>query len=172
MVEDEQATFLNPAGLAGVPRYSINYANLDVEVSADTIGNLSNTGAFNNMSVSTLNTLMGKDTYARVQVSPSIVMPSFGLAALVDVQGAVLAKKPVAPADQHRLPEHLRDPGRLRSFAGLDRRCSAPLQRQKRELVVNEGRASIRRRRQRSCGAGAGIISSASRSSSTSTRTP
>jgi long-subunit fatty acid transport protein len=97
MVEDEQAIFLNPAGLAGVPRYSINYAVVDAEASGDTIASISDTSIFNNMSVGTLNRLMGKDTYARVQVTPSIVMPTFGLAVLADVQGAVLAKNMFLP---------------------------------------------------------------------------
>jgi hypothetical protein len=97
IVEDEQAIWLNPAGMAGIPRTQITYASVDLEVSGDTIGQLSNTGAFNNMSVSTLNTLMGKDTYARAQIVPSFVGPGWGFAALADAQGAVLAKNMALP---------------------------------------------------------------------------
>lgn len=90
--EDEDSVWLNPAGLAGVKRTTFNYAPVTVEVSGDAIGQLSNTAAFNNLSVGTLNNLMGKNTYARIQVAPSLTMPNFGMAVLADVQGAVLAK--------------------------------------------------------------------------------
>jgi hypothetical protein len=92
MVEDEQAIFLNPAGLAGVKKSLVNYMVIDIEASSDTIASVSDLSTLNNFNASALNRLIGKDVYGRVQISPSIAMPSFGLALLVDQQNAVLAK--------------------------------------------------------------------------------
>jgi hypothetical protein len=92
MVEDEQSIFLNPAGLAAVKRTTVNYVVIDIEASSDTIASASDLSTFNNFNPSTINRLIGKDVYGRAQISPSIVMPSFGLGVIADQQVSLLAK--------------------------------------------------------------------------------
>jgi hypothetical protein len=87
VADDEQAIFFNPAGLAGVRKISFNMVSVNVEVSNDVITGLSGfSNALSNTSVTTLNTFIGKDLYARGQGTSSIVLPGFGLAAIADEQ--------------------------------------------------------------------------------------
>ena len=98
VADDDEAIFYNPAGLAGIKGFSLNYAVADLELSTDAIATATTgTSALSNFSPSSLNALMGKDIYARAQITPNIVMPKFGIALIVDEQVAILAKNQALP---------------------------------------------------------------------------
>jgi hypothetical protein len=98
IADDEQAIFMNPAGLAGVKGFTFNYAAADIEVSTDTVmAGLQGVTAFNNLNANTLNMLMGKDIFAHTQFAPSLVMPNFGIAFLSDQQFALLEQNIANP---------------------------------------------------------------------------
>ncbi|MCM2323576.1 MAG: hypothetical protein NDJ90_09985 [Oligoflexia bacterium] len=95
LADDEQALFLNPAGLAGVTRHSINYFAADVELSRDVIGDIQSLGGISDPSG--VNAIMGKKVLGRFQFSPSFLMPNVGVGLLVDQQFAILAKNRALP---------------------------------------------------------------------------
>ncbi|MGK5087414.1 hypothetical protein WDW86_07630 [Bdellovibrionota bacterium FG-2] len=98
VADDEQAIFYNPAGLAGNTKTKITYLAADLEASNDLIfGVGANLGAFSKLGSDTINNVMGKDIYARATVAPSITIPGFGLAVLVDDQAALFAKNKALP---------------------------------------------------------------------------
>ncbi|HLE00041.1 MAG TPA: hypothetical protein VJB59_07270 [Bdellovibrionota bacterium] len=97
LADDEQAIFLNPAGLAGLKRYGVQYFIADIEGSTDILAAAQNRAAYNNLSGDTLNEVMGKNIYGRVQLTPSFTMPNFGISVIVDGQAAVLAKNQALP---------------------------------------------------------------------------
>ncbi len=98
VADDEEAIFYNPAGLAGNTRTKITYLAADIEASNDLIFGIGqNLGAFSKLGAGTINTLMGKDIYGRVTLSPTITFPGFGLAVLVDDQAALMAKNMALP---------------------------------------------------------------------------
>jgi hypothetical protein len=98
VADDEAAIFYNPAGLAGIEKNTVTYASLDLQGSGDLIlGFRDSRAAFTDLSPSTLNMLMGKNVYGRAQFAPTIVMPGFGLAVLVDGQAAILAQNKSLP---------------------------------------------------------------------------
>ncbi|MGK5083281.1 hypothetical protein WDW37_08235 [Bdellovibrionota bacterium FG-1] len=87
LADDENAIFLNPAGLASVKKITFNYASVDLEMSTDVVTTgMTGAGAFSSLGISTLNAFMGKNIFAHGQIAPSLLMPHFGLAFLSDHQ--------------------------------------------------------------------------------------
>ncbi len=101
LADDEQAVFLNPAGLAGVKRVGIHYFVLDLDTSYDTITTaLAGTSTLSNLNLNTISsTLMGKNIYGRAQISPTLIGPGFGLGILIDAQAAVFTKNRALPQE-------------------------------------------------------------------------
>ena len=96
-VDDAEGIFLNPASMAGVQKITLTYMNLDVEGSSDIYSESSKLSTFNNFNASSVNSLMGEDLYGHVSLSPSIMMPNFGIALLVDDQVALNPKNQASP---------------------------------------------------------------------------
>jgi hypothetical protein len=93
VADDEEAIFYNPAGLAGIKNFSINLLAADVDASTDLVYGYPTLGALTSSpTISSVNSLMGKDLYARTQVTSTFVGPSFGLALLMDEQVQSLMK--------------------------------------------------------------------------------
>lgn len=97
IADDEQTLFMNPAGLAGVEKPQIHYLVTDIEASTDVITSASSLSAISDASTDSINELMGKNIYARTQITPSFIMPNFGVGILVDGQAALLAKNQAYP---------------------------------------------------------------------------
>ena len=97
VADDEQTLFLNPAGLAGIRGQQLHYALMDGEVSTDTIGQASLVSTLSDINASTFNQFMGKNTYTRGQLSPTFLMPNFGVGVLMDGQAALLANNTALP---------------------------------------------------------------------------
>lgn len=101
LADDEQAIFINPAGLAQVPDYRLTYLNLDVLASTDIYSTYTESrDLFQNFGDDTVNALLGKNIFARAQYTPSLLAAGFGVAAIVDYQGGLLARNPVFPTVQ------------------------------------------------------------------------
>ncbi|MGE0616884.1 MAG: hypothetical protein AB7P04_14730 [Bacteriovoracia bacterium] len=98
IADDEEALFLNPAGLAAVDRAQIHYLDAFVEGSVDAYAAYTkSSSAFSSFSASSLNELMGKNIYGRAQITPTYVMQGFGFALLLDGQVALLEKNQALP---------------------------------------------------------------------------
>jgi hypothetical protein len=98
IADDEQAIFMNPAGLAGNKRYVFNYAVLDTSISSDLLSTFQEgVSAFQNLSGDSLNVLIGKNVYGETQLTSSLLMPNFGIAIIVDGQTAIFAQNKALP---------------------------------------------------------------------------
>jgi hypothetical protein len=101
VADDEQAIFLNPAGLAGVRQPSVHYGVGDLDLSADLYSTVQTALAgVDDLSADLLNTLMGQNIYGRGQATPSLVMPNFGVAWISDVQTALYLNNRALPQMQ------------------------------------------------------------------------
>lgn len=101
IADDEQAIFYNPAGLANIQGYSFKLATANLDVSNDLYLNYAEyTAAFGNLSLSTLNTFVGKNLYLRAQGASTFVGPNFGIAGIYDAQGALRLQNIVFPEGQ------------------------------------------------------------------------
>jgi hypothetical protein len=95
--EGEVALWANPAGL-GAKKFSINYMNAFFETSRDTgLTGLQYATGSQQINGNTINGLMGKDIYERVQIAPSIQMGNFGFGVMVDQELALQAKNEALP---------------------------------------------------------------------------
>lgn len=98
LADDEEAIFLNPAGMASNQKYGFHFGEMGVVVSNDIIKSAMEGGsAFKELSGETLNVVVGKDIYGQATFSPSLRMPNLGIALLVDGQAALLAKNKAYP---------------------------------------------------------------------------
>lgn len=100
IADDEQAIFMNPAGLAAQKKFKINYATVLAEASDDLVmsalqGSTTGLGDFDGNTIN--DQLMGKNIYIRAQATPSLIMPNIGISILIDDQVAILAKNRVCP---------------------------------------------------------------------------
>jgi len=101
LADDEQAVWLNPAGLAGNTSSGFHLMIADIGISTDVIGMYGDTAsAMSNPSFATFNKLMGKDVAARVQLTPTLVLGSFGVSILGDQQLAFMAENQSLPQIQ------------------------------------------------------------------------
>ena len=98
LADDEQAIFLNPAGLAGIEHLQFNYLITDFTVSSDIISTAAQaSSAFSKLSGNSLNLIMGKNIYAQVQLAPTLVGPGFGFSVLADQQVALRSENKALP---------------------------------------------------------------------------
>jgi hypothetical protein len=98
VADDEQAIFMNPAGLAGVKGFTFNYAAGDLEMSWDTVlTGLEGMTAFGDLSPDTLNMLMNKNIFLHTQFTPSLIMPGFGISLISDQQFSLLEQNVANP---------------------------------------------------------------------------
>ncbi len=98
IADDEQAIWVNPAGLSGVRKTQLHYAVADIEFSNDIASELlSGTPTLQALGSGNLNAVIGKNIYARVQVSPALLMPGWGIGFLSDHQFGAIIKNMVFP---------------------------------------------------------------------------
>lgn len=97
LADDEQAIFMNPAGLAGIENPTIHYAIGDVEASTDVLSGFSKISTVQNATGDSLNALMGENVYGRLQFTPSFMFPNFGIAVLTDSQLALQSRNQALP---------------------------------------------------------------------------
>jgi hypothetical protein len=98
VADDEEAIFMNPAGMAGTKKTQIQFANVDIEGSTDIYTNLQkDANAFKKISIDSVNVLMGQNIYGHAQITPSFLTHNFGMAALVDDQIALRARNQALP---------------------------------------------------------------------------
>ena len=87
LADDEYALFQNPAGLAGLEERGFRPVAVGIEGSLDTYASLGSIMALSgNLSISALNTFMGKDIAFRADEVPMIMLPHFALAYIFDTQ--------------------------------------------------------------------------------------
>jgi hypothetical protein len=98
VADDEQAIFLNPAGLGGPKKYVLNYAVAGVEISGDIIFSaLEGLEAFNNLSGDGLNAVIGRNIFGHAQITPSLQMGNLGIGVIIDSQVALISKNLAMP---------------------------------------------------------------------------
>jgi hypothetical protein len=93
LVENEEAIFRNPSGLAGYQGVGF-YADAKNEMTGDIYdtGKDAVSAFSSDFDISNFNLLVGKNIYGRSQVTPSVVIPNFGFAGILDGQMASYAK--------------------------------------------------------------------------------
>jgi hypothetical protein len=101
LADDEQAVFLNPAGLAGVRNVTIHYLVADLDASYDAIATgISNASSLGNLSFNTISdVLMGKNIYGRAQITPTLIGQNFGVGILSDAQISIVSKNKALPQE-------------------------------------------------------------------------
>jgi hypothetical protein len=96
-VEGTDAVYLNPAAMAGNPGFSLEVPE-SIQASGDTVTGTSATiKAFHNFDSNSLNSLIGRDIYARSQFSPTILVPNFGISFLVDDEIGLMSRNQSLP---------------------------------------------------------------------------
>lgn len=104
IADDEQAIFINPAGLAGIKDTRVKILTVDTELSTDavdqTLGVILGTSTLMTALTGTnpfaaLNDLMGQNIYLRAQAASTFVMPNFGFGLIVDQQVGLLGRNQV-----------------------------------------------------------------------------
>ncbi len=99
IVDDEESLYYNPAGLAGVKAPKLTYLDLQAEASSDILTSTSSTySSIKNINIDTLNVLMGQDVYGRASITPSFVLPGFGIGFIVDQQVALYTENQALPS--------------------------------------------------------------------------
>jgi len=100
VADDEQALFLNPAGLAGIEQASFHYAAVDIASTYDAalyaLSNLGNLGSTDGM-MTLLEDAVGKNIFAQTQFTPTLIAPNFGAAIIMDAQATLNQENKVAP---------------------------------------------------------------------------
>lgn len=98
VTDDEQAVFLNPAGIAGSDGGSLHYLPVAAEASGDTyLAYAESATLFRSFSLDSLNALMGRNIYARAQATPMLILPGFALSIISDAQVALFQKNQAYP---------------------------------------------------------------------------
>lgn len=97
LADDEQALFLNPAGLAGNDTSVIDYAPIMLDVSREMYSSYSDSSLLDSFDFDGINKLMGKNLYGRFQFTPNLIMPNFGAAIMMDAEMAFYANNKAMP---------------------------------------------------------------------------
>jgi hypothetical protein len=97
IVEDQDAPFYNPAGVAAYQGLSIHYADVAPTVSNWVVSGWKTLKDLRNPSGSSLNTLMGQNIYVQATGSAAVLAPGFALVGFYDQQAALYAKNQAFP---------------------------------------------------------------------------
>jgi hypothetical protein len=97
IVEDRDAPFYNPAGVAAYDHISIHYADVDPTVSNWVISGWKTLKDLKNPTGASLNQLMGQNIFVEGTASTAILAPGFALVGFYDQQGALYAKNQAFP---------------------------------------------------------------------------
>jgi hypothetical protein len=98
VADDEEALFYNPAGLAGIEKFSFTLVSASADVSNNAVSNYSTfEGVASNPSITSLNNLIGQDLYARGTGMAALTFPGFEVAGIYDQQAAIRLKSLALP---------------------------------------------------------------------------
>jgi hypothetical protein len=101
VADDDGAIFYNPANLAGDRGYGLNLASTHVEISNDIITSYADFGKiFKNLSVASMNQLLGKKFHTRASAYASLTAPYVGIAVFYDAQVALRLQNQALPQGQ------------------------------------------------------------------------
>lgn len=93
-----QGVFTNPAQMAGNQNITLHYFGMDIGASWDSytaVGDVSS--AFSNFTMSSLNSILGKDIFGNLQLVGGVTGPGFGVAAIMDGQFAFYGQNQAYP---------------------------------------------------------------------------
>ncbi len=97
IVDDRDAAFYNPAGVAAYDHLSIHYVDVDPTVSNWVISGWKTLQNLKNPSGASLNQLMGQNIFVQGTASTAVLAPGFALVGFYDTQGALYAKNQAFP---------------------------------------------------------------------------
>ncbi|NBU21353.1 hypothetical protein EBS43_08100 [bacterium] len=100
-VDDEQSLFLNPAGLAQVRSPKLSLLNLSLEGSHQLVFNSSDAVSVNkDFGIETLNQIIGKNEFAKVQLNTTLAVLGFGIGLIADGEAASRLLNRVSPTGE------------------------------------------------------------------------
>lgn len=97
IVDDGDAPFYNPAGVAGIDGISLHFLTVDPVVSDWVIDGWKTMKDLKNPKGSDLNRLMGQNISVATTARAALLAPGFALVGFYDVQGALYAKNQALP---------------------------------------------------------------------------
>lgn len=97
IVDDVDAPFYNPAGVAAIDHLSVHYVSVAPTISNWVLTGWSTLSDLRNPSGATVNQLMGKNIYVQGTTTAAVLAPGFAIVGLYDVQGALYAKNQALP---------------------------------------------------------------------------
>ena len=97
IVEDRDAAFYNPAGVAAYDSLSLHLIDTDPTISDWVVSGWKTLQNIKNPTGASLNTLMGKNISVSDTTSTAVLAPGFALIGFYDVQGALYAKNQAFP---------------------------------------------------------------------------
>lgn len=101
IADDEEALFINPAGLAAFSGSTFTPLDLSLEGTLEDYTAIKNSlSSLKNITTNTLDLLMGKDIYMRATYTPSLFMQNFGVAFISDQQFRLFTENKSLPQVQ------------------------------------------------------------------------
>jgi hypothetical protein len=98
LADDEQALFINPAGLSGLKTRRFRPLTLYLEGDVDIYNSYKESSdVFKDFEVSKLNELLGKNLYFRGSANTMIALPNFAISFLGDVQYSLVTRNQTNP---------------------------------------------------------------------------
>lgn len=97
IVDDIDAPFYNPAGVAAIDHMSVHYVSVAPTISDWMITGWSTLSDLSNPSGADMNRLMGQNIYVQTTATTAVLTPGFAIVGLYDVQGALYAKNQALP---------------------------------------------------------------------------
>lgn len=96
-VDDRDAAFYNPAGVAAYDRLSLHLVTIDPTISDWVLSGWKTLSELESPTGSDLNRLMGKNIFVEGTVSTAVLAPGFALIGFYDTQAALYAKNQAFP---------------------------------------------------------------------------
>lgn len=97
IVDDRDAAFYNPAGVAAYDRVSLHYVDVDPTVSNWVVSGWKTLDDLKHPTGASVNQLMGQNISVQGTASTAVLAPGFALIGLYDAQGALYAKNQAFP---------------------------------------------------------------------------
>lgn len=97
IVDDIDAPFYNPAGVAAIDHLSVHLVSIAPTVSDWVVSGWSTLSDLSSPSGADINRLMGQNIYVQTTATAAVLAPGFALVGLYDVQGALYAKNQALP---------------------------------------------------------------------------
>ncbi len=97
IVDDIDAPFYNPAGVAAIDHLSVHYVTVAPTVSDYVLGGWQTLSKIKSASGTTVNSLMGENIFVQATATAAVLAPGLAIVGLYDVQGALYAKNQAFP---------------------------------------------------------------------------